>query len=737
MRKIFILIGSALLSVSVMAQSKLSAYSMYALDEVQATEHTGTHNAKVLKTVTSTDGIKYIDAFIRLEKDFDLNALQDAGVEIGVVAGDCLTARIPLDLVEEIAEMEMVKRIEVARTARLLNANSRVSTNHANTVNGVEGGTSAYTGKGVIYGTVDAGIDFNHANFRNEDGSSRIIAAYLPSDNTGTKITGRVIDLTTFDTFRTGTYPGSFFLTEEAIKGLTTDLYNESHGTHTMGSAVGGYNGNYPGFAPEATIIACGTNDLSSTNLVNSAAYIFEKAKELEMPVVINYSIGYNLGKHDGTDVEAYMFDQLIAEQPEGRIICIASGNEGGDNMHLTHSFNTTDPAKTFILDWYSPSETAIETQIDIWSKNPGTDLQATISVVDASTGATIYATTATCNKSKTTVTADSNFKKYFYGTTKLYFYEGGSDDCDNIFINLSGTLKSSTYRLCLTISSTQGDVIHAWTDDYAVFASNNKTGFITGDANMSINTMACGNRTISVGAYQATTKITDIDGYSHDYGGKVGQLAYFSSYGPTFDGRQKPEILAPGLPVISSVSNYDKYYVGYSADEVVCDKVTANGRTNYWGAMSGTSMSTPIVSGIIATWLQADPTLTAERIIDVFRETAISDSYTTDTQKCGFGKIDSYNGLKKILESSAVEGSLNDNAPLTRYAGGMFTIYAPTQEHITLNIYTLNGALAATTSSATPSEELAIDMSNLAAGAYIVNAIGSSLNYTTKVIVK
>ena len=216
-----------------------------------------------------------------------------------------------------------------------------------------------------------------------------------------------------------------------------------------------------------------------------------------------------------------------------------------------------------------------------------------------------------------------------------------------------------------------------------------------------------------------------------------MGQLAYFSSYGPTFDGRQKPEILAPGLPVISSVSNYDKYYVGYSADEVVCDKVTANGRTNYWGAMSGTSMSTPIVSGIIATWLQADPTLTAERIIDVFRETAISDSYTTDTQTCGFGKIDSYNGLKKILESSAVEGSLIDNAPLTRYAGGMFTIYAPTQEHITLNIYTLNGALAATTSSATPSEELAIDMSNLAAGAYIVNAIGSSLNYTTKVIVK
>ena len=164
MRKIFILIGSALLSVSVMAQPKLSAYSMYALDEVQAAESTGTHNAKVLKTVTSTDGVKYIDAFIRLEKDFDLNALQDAGVEIGVVAGDCLTARIPLDLVEEIAEMDMVKRIEVARTARLLNANSRVSTNHANTVNGVEGGTSAYTGKGVIYGTVDAGIDFNEFN---------------------------------------------------------------------------------------------------------------------------------------------------------------------------------------------------------------------------------------------------------------------------------------------------------------------------------------------------------------------------------------------------------------------------------------------------------------------------------------------------------------------------------------------------------------------------------------------
>ena len=38
-------------------------------------------------------------------------------------------------------------------------------------------------------------------------------------------------------------------------------------------------------------------------------------------------------------------------------------------------------------------------------------------------------------------------------------------------------------------------------------------------------------------------------------------------------------------------------------------------GRTNYWGVMSGTSMAAPVVSGIMALWLQADPALTHDRV--------------------------------------------------------------------------------------------------------------------------
>jgi len=85
---------------------------------------------------------------------------------------------------------------------------------------------------------------------------------------------------------------------------------------------------------------------------------------------------------------------------------------------------------------------------------------------------------------------------------------------------------------------------------------------------------------------------------------------------GPTFDGRDKPDVLAPGAHIISAINNYAASY-NVNREDLAYTEVDAliPGRTNYWGAMCGTSMATPVVTGIMALWLQANPRLDFDHV--------------------------------------------------------------------------------------------------------------------------
>lgn len=99
-----------------------------------------------------------------------------------------------------------------------------------------------------------------------------------------------------------------------------------------------------------------------------------------------------------------------------------------------------------------------------------------------------------------------------------------------------------------------------------------------------------------------------------------------WSSAGPTLDGRQKPDVLAPGYNIISAMSSCmtqasvieDVAKIGSS----LIESWREDGRPVNMIAESGTSMSTPVVTGIIALWLQADPTLTPAKIKEVLAAT-------------------------------------------------------------------------------------------------------------------
>ena len=128
-----------------------------------------------------------------------------------------------------------------------------------------------------------------------------------------------------------------------------------------------------------------------------------------------------------------------------------------------------------------------------------------------------------------------------------------------------------------------------------------------------------------------------------------------FSAVGPTWDGRTKPDVMAPGQNIVSS---YSSFYIENNSDngEALQSDVRHfdyNGRTYAWNSNGGTSMAAPVVTGVIALWLEADPTLTMQDCLDIFDKTCRRYDATLSypNNLYGYGEIDAYEGLKLVLE--------------------------------------------------------------------------------------
>jgi subtilisin family serine protease len=170
----------------------------------------------------------------------------------------------------------------------------------------------------------------------------------------------------------------------------------------------------------------------------------------------------------------------------------------------------------------------------------------------------------------------------------------------------------------------------------------------------------------------------------------EIGEISDFSSYGLDDNGKPRPTLLAPGMGIISAANNYDENLFLKGAPgtidtekdlEELCSLVEKHGRKNWYVLEQGTSMSTPVVTGIVALWMQAKPTLTVNEILDVMKNTCVNDEFTTNTAmipsgnrlQAGLGKIDCLAGLKQILGTTDIESISMDGhreaTPATMYS--------------------------------------------------------------------
>jgi len=195
---------------------------------------------------------------------------------------------------------------------------------------------ASLTGRGVITAFLDSGIDYTHRDFRNADGSSRILYMWDQTDDSGAPPNG----------FTAGTEYSKEQIDAALASGRPYDFVREidfiGHGTAVAGVAAGNgnaSNGRYKGVAPESSLIVVKLGEKGresfarTTELMRALSYVIRTARELNMPVAVNISYGTNNGSHDGTS----LFETFVSSMSDvwKCVIVAASGNEGSAGHHF------------------------------------------------------------------------------------------------------------------------------------------------------------------------------------------------------------------------------------------------------------------------------------------------------------------------------------------------------------------------------------------------------------------
>ena len=250
---------------------------------------------------------------------------------------------VGVDKIDEIAASNYVQYIELPKS---LSESDLEASRAACVPQAVS--TYNVSGKGVLVGFIDSGIDYTHPAFLDNEGNTRIEYIYDLSNN------GAVYNKQQIDSAIKSDNPYS----------IVPEIDDTGHGTHVTGIACGGGRipEEYRGIAPDASIAmvkgARGRWVLSS-QIMRGLKFLLDKSKELNMPLVVNISLSTNNGAHNGSSLlEQYI--RTIANLERVTIV-IAAGNEGDDSHHVggvlektqTKSFSVAADEESVVINLY------------------------------------------------------------------------------------------------------------------------------------------------------------------------------------------------------------------------------------------------------------------------------------------------------------------------------------------------------------------------------------------------
>ena len=709
---------------------KLSAWVQERLSQQRHMSHRAGEEKPELVTV-----------FIQLMGGQDVSILTPYGCKVYAQLGDICIATVPLDHLDALVELPDIKRVEASASAHTT-LDDVVSVVNALPVYQATDMHQAFTGRNVVVGVMDVGFDLTHPTFF---GDQQLQHYRIKT------FWDQLAPCSDSERFPVGCE----YADEQTILsvGRAVDGETQNHGTHTSGTAAGsGYDTPYRGLAFESdlALVANAVTDdaeyiqpqdqykyTTATDALGFK-YLFDYAQREGKPCVVSFSEGYTPFMDDDDLLYSLFLERLTGP---GRILVASAGNE---NARVTYMAKPTgvEAAGSFLnasskegafrllcqgtpvvrlLRYQGQESVSAELRMD-WAEGDWEDDE----LAD-----TLFVTSAddqlrdTCAVSVIRYTSD-----LISGQTMYYMALTG-----NVNLNLLGTI-------ALVVEGIDCDVQVFGNSSSPLANLDTDSRWNAAQAGHNVLAPGCLAAPICVGATVHRLAYTNAAGkeVKYDHPEELGQWASFSSTGPTMGGLSKPDIVAPGCNVISSYSSYYMETHPTKTDDFVA-YATIGDRTYPWGGNSGTSMSTPVVAGAVALWLQANPLLTREDIIGVLQRTSRHPEEQLDypNPKYGYGEIDVYRGLLDILGVTAIQGVSMHQPQGVQFSmtDGRLTLTLAHQPMtaMRLTVYTTDGRQQLQHTWSDGRQEMTVDLSSLPHGVYAVQVDGDKLTTGSQLI--
>jgi minor extracellular serine protease Vpr len=578
----------------------------------------------------------------KVTADFDGAVVAELGGRIGSRTGDIITLRLTSAQAKALANR---KGVQYMQKANKIQPNLiRVITDlRADSVIAGIGLNSPYTGKDVIIGVTDWGFDYTHPMFYDTAlQHTRIVAAWDQFKRSGPTPTG----------YEYGTvYQGEDELL--AAGSDTANIYgNAYHGTHVAGIAGGSGGGTqHRGVAYEAEFLFV-TFLVDEAAVIDGFNWMQAEAVSRNKRLVINMSWGlYNMGPLDGTSLVSEAINTLSGE---GVVFVTSGGNNGDETFHIKRNFrNDTLQSK---IDFYRSSNPNLWGQsISMWGEENE----------NFGAGITVYTNDKNLVlKSPLYYTDDSRYVDSFLvvgSDTVFYNVEIDAPHPLNNKPHIRLRVKNENTALNIGLKSyAASGIVHYYnvtelTTDVGNWGMPFTAWFPnweSGDALYSLGEPASTASVITVAAHQSEIRRNGVV-----IGGGFG--ANFSSFGPTIDERLKPDVSAPGVSVMSSISSFT------DATVTIDETTVFNGKSYPFSRLSGTSMSSPATAGVVALMLEANPNLWYNEAKEILIATAREDNRTgvipsTGSTQWGWGKVNACAAVQRAEEKLAGVKVLN-----------------------------------------------------------------------------